>query len=148
LLWNNASFYSFVSAQNFAAELATKGNVTRILIGGGYGLSGNTKKGSDPNSGFSAELEGIMISMTGVQLEDAIRPEIHRAVFEVEILDERTTCFAERAGMGRAFRPLRITRRPKVVSSSLSRTGPAGGDRKSSSQMFKTEWRVGESTAM
>jgi hypothetical protein len=76
LLWINANFVCvFVSAQSFAAELATQGNVTRILIGGGYGLKGKSKMGVD-------------FYMT---------PETHQEVFEVEILDERITCFAERA---------------------------------------------------
>jgi hypothetical protein len=92
----------FVSAQSFAAELATEGNVTRIMIGGGYGLTGNSKKGYDRQMGLlgSEFVADMVASMPAITRENAMNPEVHRAIFEVEIIYERTTCFAERAAMG------------------------------------------------
>lgn len=91
---------SWLAAQSFAAELMTKDGVTRLLIGGGYGITSSSKTGEPHDDPAVNALMNDFYDQYGADRKDSYTPEIRNEVFEVEIHDERCPCFADRTAKG------------------------------------------------
>lgn len=90
-----------LTAQSFAAELATDGSVTRIMIGGGYGLSGNSQPGYD-TSGVASNVLREM-NRQGYNQSQSFTPETHLDMYEVELVDDQVNCFADSPTKGNGW---------------------------------------------
>jgi hypothetical protein len=89
-------------AQCFAAELSTQGDVTKLVIGGGYGMIPKTK---DPATEPHNDPRILAMRALSPELDESLRdgaihPEVSYEVFHVEIDSGRGPTFVERARTG------------------------------------------------